>query len=428
MRSLTVAALQLTAHDREQFSSVWPAICKRVEDAARSGAQLVVLPEGTIPAYVLGEAPLDGAAVERAVHELQLLAQRLRIVVVCGTARLDGSHTFNSAVVVENDGSIAGYADKCFLWHFDRRWFAPGERIAPIRTSLGSLGVLICADGRMPAIPRTLTDLGADLLVMPTAWVTSGRDPRALENIQADLLAPLRAWENHRPFVAANKCGTERDCVAYCGKSQIIDAAGRRLATAGEREPQMLVAQVRLEMASCPRVTVSTVQRPAATPGPLRVAITAEDASAWAWEAAHLVEATQLVARDASGPVPGNAGIASARVDDSVMADPGGLIGYRQAGYQLVVWNARTCASDWIVPLARGRAVELRIYVVAIDERVRRAFAVDPDGAIVAGTFEDYRVAGFGLDPARTQQTLVAPATDIADGLDRIGEITRCGV
>jgi hypothetical protein len=30
--------------------------------------------------------------------------------------------------------------------------------------------------------------------------------------------------------------------------------------------------------------------------------------------------------------------------------------------------------------------------------------------------------------PARTQQTLVAPATDIADGLDRIGEITRCGV
>jgi hypothetical protein len=80
------------------------------------------------------------------------------------------------------------------------------------------------------------------------------------------------------------------------------------------------------------------------------------------------------------------------------------------------------------VPLARGRAVELRIYVVAIDERVRRAFAVDPDGAIVAGTFEDYRVAGFGLDPARTQQTLVAPATDIADGLDRIGEITRCGV
>jgi len=427
MRRLTVAALQLAAHDREQFSSAWSAICERVESAAHAGAQLVVLPEGTIPAYVLGEAPLDIAAVDRAVHELQELGRRLRIVIVCGTARAANGRTYNSAVVIDN-GSIAGYADKCFLWHFDRRWFAPGERIAPIQTSIASLGVLICADGRMPAIPRTLTDLGADLLVMPTAWVTSGRDPHALENIQADLLAPLRAWENCRPFVAANKCGTERDCLAYCGKSQIVDAQGHRLQTAGEREPQTIMAEVHLDPASRPRITLENLERCAAPPAPLRVAITPEAASAWTWEAARLVEAKHVVARDASAPVPGNPGIASARIDDSVIADPGGLIPYRLAGYNLVVWNARSCESGWIEPLARGRAVELRIFVVVIDERTQRAFAVDPDGAIAGGTFGNFRLASFAFDPARTQQTLVAPATDIADGLARVGEITRCGV
>ena len=63
---------------------------------------------------------------------------------------------------------------------------------------------------------------------MPTAWVTSGRDPGALENVQADLLARVRAYENGVPFVAANKCGVELGIALYCGKSQIVDEAAER--------------------------------------------------------------------------------------------------------------------------------------------------------------------------------------------------------
>ena len=72
---------------------------------------------------------------------------------------------------------------------------------------------------------------------MPTAWVTSGRDPTSLENVQADLLGRVRAYENRVPFVAANKCGSELGMVAYCGKSQIVDSRGEIVALANQHRP-----------------------------------------------------------------------------------------------------------------------------------------------------------------------------------------------
>ena len=176
MHTLKVAAVQLSAHDRTNFTAVWPMICNRVREAAQSGAELIVLPEGTIPGYVLEEDPLEPAIVESAVTQLCDIVRNIHAVLVCGVARMEDNRVYNSAIVIEKDGTIAGHADKIFLWHFDRRWFTSGERIRPIATSVGKLGVLICADGRMPMIASELVDAGAEMLVMPTAWVTSERD------------------------------------------------------------------------------------------------------------------------------------------------------------------------------------------------------------------------------------------------------------
>jgi len=214
--------------------------------AAAADAELVVLPEGTIPAYVLGNEPVDEHAVEAALAQAQAIARETHTVIVLGSVRMSEQRTYNAAVAIDTDGSIAGCADKQFLWHFDSQWFTPGTGIEPIRTAVGVLGVLVCADGRVPTIARTLVERGAQILVMPTAWVTSGRDPNALENIQADLLARIRAKENAVPFVAANKCGVERACVAYCGKSQIIEAAGTTVSVASQDRPETIVGEVGL--------------------------------------------------------------------------------------------------------------------------------------------------------------------------------------
>lgn len=418
-RRVRVAAVQLRAHDRSAFVQAWPRIASAVE-AAAANAELVVLPEGTIPAYVLGDAKLDRREVDEAVDSLRDLASRRHVAVVAGVAAVEGASIANAGLVIDRDGSIAGRADKIFLWHFDRRWFTAGTRLVPIPTSLGNLGVLVCADGRMPEIARALVDRGAELLVMPTAWVSSGRDPSALENPIADLLGRVRAFENGVPFVAANKCGSERGMVLYCGKSQIVDENGSLVALASERDEATLRATLEIGDPHPQRVALGQpARRAAGAGGVVRIAISARALPADIDERLSVLgcafaiapgDARRLDLLDASIPV--------AVVDDGTMLDPGGLPAYRRAGYRLAVWT--THATEWTQPLARARAGESRMYVIVLDAHADRAFVADPDYAIVCGTVDEYRIASCAVDLGKTEQTVVVPGTDVAEGLERV--------
>ncbi|HVN69110.1 MAG TPA: carbon-nitrogen hydrolase family protein [Candidatus Binatia bacterium] len=422
-RSIRAAAVQLRAHDRADFRASLDRIVDAVRAAAAT-ADLVVLPEGTLPGYVLGDAPIDEREIAGAIDRLREVATRSRTVIVAGAAVAAQGGVRNSALVIDADGALAGRADKFFLWHFDRRWFARGEDLAPIATAIGVLGVFVCADGRIPTIARALVDRGAEVLVMPTAWVTSGRDPDALENVQADLLARVRAYENGVPFVAANKCGSELGMVAYCGKSQIVDASGERLAIASQHDPETVAAQFEIAAAKPHRTPIRPIERRASeTRAPVRIAISFDALPADIDDRLRLLDdryalspsdPQRLSALDRDVPL--------ARVEDGVVLDPAGLVAYRRAGYQLICWTT-DLAAPWSERIARARALELRIYLVVFDRPRRRAFAVDPDGAILAGTFDGYLIAGFALDPRRTLQTLVAPGTDVAEGLERVSAI-----
>jgi predicted amidohydrolase len=422
-RSIRVAALQLRAHDRADFASRTAAIVAAVEDAS-AGAELVVLPESTFPAYVLGDAQIDHPAVEAALERLRELSRRTRTVVVAGVAMRAGSSLVNAAVVIDRDGSIAGRAEKLFLWHFDRRWFEQGEHLAPIPTTLGRLGVLICADGRIPTIARTLVDRGAEMLVMPTAWVTSGRNPGVLENVQADLLGRVRAFENGVPFVAANKCGAELGMVAYCGKSQIVDASGTPIAIASEDSPETLKGVIETG-GGRPHRTKPAQPSPRATTieRPLRIGFSIEPLPEDIDRRLDLLDDAYALAPDHPDRVSAlDRVLPTAVVTDDDVLDPAGLVGYRRAGYRLFAWTTEF-DPVWTERIARSRALELRLFAVVFDRRSNRAYAVDPDGAIVAGTFNGFRLASFLLDPRRTMETTVAPGTDIADGLERVASI-----
>ena len=415
-RQVTVAAIQLEAHARAAFTQCWPRICTRIREAASNGAQLIVLPEGTVPAYVIGHEPVDVEILQAALDDVQSLARSTATVIVYGSVRRTAHEQYNSAYVVDSDGSVAGYADKCFLWHFDRSWFAAGRLAAPIPTSLGRLGVLICADGRIPTIGRALVDRGAEMLVMPTAWVTSGKDPEQLENVQADLLAQVRARENAVPFVAANKVGVEQACVAYCGKSQIIAADGTVVAFASQRAEQTLIETIDIASARAPRTRLSNPPTAPVRDRDLRIAITPHDVEAGTIK--ETLGADELIGpgtRDDAGLIEK---AAAACVADDLVSDPGGLVSYRLSGYRLLIWRSEFDDLAWIRTLARARALELRVFIIVICKGVV-AFAIDPDGAVVCGTFGGFHVASFLFSPLRTTQTAVAPATDIIEGLER---------
>jgi predicted amidohydrolase len=422
-RSVRVAALQLAAHDRAGFSGAFEGIVDAIGRAA-SQADLVVVPEGTLPAYVLGDATVDSTAIEAGLARLQNIAAAQRTAIVVGAAARDGASLYNAAFVIDADGSLAGRADKLFLWHFDSLWFAAGERLAPVTTQLGPLGVLVCADGRIPTIARALVDAGAVALIMPTAWVTTGRDPQALENVQADLLGRVRAYENDVPFVAANKCGAELGIVAYCGKSQIVDRHGTVVAMAAQDRPDVLQATIEFGGTYPKRARLPEVSpRPAPAGPPVRLAISFEALDADIDRRLELLgDAFALSPEDGARLALLDAAIPTASLDDALVTDPGGVAAFRAAGYRLICWTT-DLAAPWAERLARARAVELRLYMVVFDRPRRRAYAVDPDGAVIAGTFDGYRLAGFAFDPGKASATLVAPRTDVAEGLERIATL-----
>jgi predicted amidohydrolase len=427
MKSLQIAAVQLRARDRSQFIQAWPAIEARIEEAA-SGADLVVVPECTIPGYVVGNEPfthVEEEAISSAVGSLRRIAEKHRVTIVAGAVVRDQSTMRNSALVIDRDGTIAGRADKAFLWHFDRRWFTAGSCIEPVETLSGRLGVLVCADGRMPEIARTLVDKGAQLLVMPTAWVSSGRDPQNLENFIADVLGRVRALENGVPFVGANKCGSEQDMVLYCGKSQLIDDCGNVIASASERDEEIVRASVTVGTAHPCRVSLPdpSPRKPSAE-GTFRVALTARTAPADIEKRLEILGCEYLITPEVDDTrAKLDARAAVAFVGDAEVLDPGTLPGYRRAGYRVAIWTHRKPFDPML--LARARAGECRMYVAVLDLVATRAFIVDPDAVVIAGTLDDYRIASCAVDLAKTSQATVVPGTDVLEGFARMAELTR---
>ncbi len=454
-REIPVASVQVRAHDRGGFASAWPHVLQLVDEAGEGGAKLIVLPEGTVPGYVLGNEPVQPDLLANAAEDLALAARRFGATIVYGAAKIIDGQTYNAAIVLGPDGRELGFAAKQFLWHFDRRWYAPGYVLAPIATPVGTLGVLVCADGRIPSIAATLCDRGADALVMPTAWVTSGRDPHSFENVQADLMAAVRARENAVPFVVANKVGIERESVAYCGKSAIFCAEGERVA--GGDEAREVIVRGTIAVGGRPRPlrrsfgSVPEEPRPhaAAEPARLRIAFTPETSDAAlarlrryaadadadlllapeavaahagrsvaevSYDATNACAVARMPAADAVHDLPG---CRVASVTAQTLRSPRALVAARLAGIDCFVWHADGDA-QWHVPFARTRAAELRAYVVVFTGG-ERSFVVDPDGVVAAGTFAGLALSSFVYDRARTGATLVAPTTDVLAGL-RIAE------
>ncbi|MDQ6933176.1 MAG: hypothetical protein M3160_08355, partial [Candidatus Eremiobacteraeota bacterium] len=236
------------------------------------------------------------------------------------------------------------------------------------------------------------------------------------------------ARENNVPFVAANKVGVEAQCVAYCGKSQIIERDGSRIGLASQHRPEILSAALEIR-AALPEAALHRDSPPVRrqSNATLRIALVTDSG--------YFKNSLPRILADTDADIvvgPGEFGRASldqhgvgaAFVGDKKVLSPTGLIAYKEAGYQLIVWETQY-ESLWQIRFARTRALELRLYVIALDTAHHRAYAVDPDGTVVCGTFNGYRLAAFSFNGVRTNETLVAPHTDILDGLSRVGLETR---
>jgi deaminated glutathione amidase len=204
--------------------------------AADTDADLLVLPEAVMHDFgpvdlPLGPAaqPLDGPFVTA----LSEFARRRHTSVLAGMFERsdDPDRPFNTLVAVGADGDVLATYRKTHL--YDSFGYQESGRLRAAAPSavvfpLGgfTIGLMTCYDLRFPEHSRALVDAGADVLVVPAAWV---RGP--LKEDQWLTLLRARAIENTAYVVAAAQSGRQ-----YCGRSAIVDPMGVPIASLGETD------------------------------------------------------------------------------------------------------------------------------------------------------------------------------------------------
>jgi N-carbamoylputrescine amidase len=259
MRTVSLAAVQFSCSwDREDNIAKADRL---VREAAGQGAEVVLLPE-------LFETPYFCAVEKSSFYELarplsdnptvvhfRRLAADLGIVIPVSVYERAGMALFNSVVVIDADGKIAGHYRKSHIpqapGYEEKYYFSPGDTgFAPIDTAYGRLGVAICWDQWFPEAARVLVLQGAEFLMYPTAIGTEPNDPSLDSMEHWRIVMRGHAGANMVPVVAANRCGLETtDGVAmtFYGSSFITDHLGALAATADRTSEQVLVKQFDLQ-------------------------------------------------------------------------------------------------------------------------------------------------------------------------------------
>ena len=86
---------------------------------------------------------------------------------VFGFTELTENGCFNAAALINDRGTLVGCYHKTHLLDHDTVYL-PGEKLQVWETSLGKIGIMICADRRWPETARTLRVRGAEVIMNPT--------------------------------------------------------------------------------------------------------------------------------------------------------------------------------------------------------------------------------------------------------------------
>ncbi|WP_409310622.1 deaminated glutathione amidase [Pectobacterium sp. B1J-3] len=233
-------ALGQFAVDREWQNNA-TTITGFMSDAQRHGADLLVLPEGVLardvtnPNIVLTAAqPLDGPFIT----QLLTASKGSDLTTVMCIHIPDGHQKVWNTLVALRNGEIIAQYRKLHLYDAfavqESENVVAGEAVPPLLTIAGlNVGLMTCYDIRFPELARRLTIDGADVLVLPAAWLKG-----PLKESHWELLVRTRALENTAYLVAVGECG-----VKNIGNSMVVDPLGVVIVQAPE-VPALLFADI----------------------------------------------------------------------------------------------------------------------------------------------------------------------------------------
>jgi beta-ureidopropionase len=252
----TVRAAIVQAHANLPKEEAVERHLELVRHAAAQGARITCLqeifhgpyfPAEQDPRWYATAEPESGPTVSR----MRGLARELGMVLVVPFfEEAQPGVYYNTAVVIEADGSVVGKYRKTHIPHvgpcfWEKFYFKPGNLGYPVfETSVGRVGLLICYDRHFPEPARALGLKGAELVFNPSATVES------VSRYLWELEQPAHAVANGYWIAAINRVGVETPLseARFYGSSYFCDPRGRIVCRASDHEDEVLVCDVDLEM------------------------------------------------------------------------------------------------------------------------------------------------------------------------------------
>ncbi|HEU4741375.1 MAG TPA: nitrilase-related carbon-nitrogen hydrolase [Meiothermus sp.] len=189
---------------RETPKATLEAALPLLEQAAREGAQVALLPE----LFPSGYRYPDAAETPGVLEALQASARQHQMVILAGVLEKAGDRYANRVRVLGPAGELGCYTKTHLIPAFgEPQTMIPGQELVRLELQGFQAGVAICFDLRFPELFRTYAVGGVNLFLIPSAWPLQRSyawelfcKSRAAEN-QAYLLAVNHAEE---PFGAAS--------------------------------------------------------------------------------------------------------------------------------------------------------------------------------------------------------------------------------
>jgi len=226
-----------------------------VEKAAEDGAGLICLPENFAfmgnEKEIFEHAPLIEKAVE---NQLPEWASALDVAILGGgypASAGDGKY-YNRSILIKPNGETAASYHKIHLFDInlsEGELYRESDNVEPgpvfgmvyKSENLPPIGFSICYDLRFPELFRELSEKGAEIITVPSAFT------KPTGKAHWEVLLRARAIENSSFVIAPAQTGRHGKTRETHGHSLIIDPWGRVLKDAGT-EPGFITVKIDLEV------------------------------------------------------------------------------------------------------------------------------------------------------------------------------------
>jgi omega-amidase len=224
-----------------------------IEQAARMGAELIVLPEVFNGPYDVACFADYAESIPGPTFDFLSHSAAKHGIAVVGSfiERSADDKLFNSSFIFDDQGNLLGNHRKVHLFDIDipgqitfkeSSVLSAGQDITVVNYKGLKIGIMICYDVRFPELARAMVLKGADLFVIPAGF------NRTTGPLHWELLMRSRAVDN-QVFVMAAGSGFDPDAdYKAWGHSMIVDPYGKILAQAGDGE-EIIAAELNFAVA-----------------------------------------------------------------------------------------------------------------------------------------------------------------------------------